>query len=90
MFATRPEQICEVFVTHTQGHPDMPAVHHMEATEASEQTKKKVQAAKSYIENMYQRKHQFVQGRIDRWVLTHGRFQILQPGGENPLPMPRE
>lgn len=34
--------------------------------EASEQTKKKVQAAKSYIENMYKVQHQNIQGRLER------------------------
>lgn len=35
-------------------------------SEASEQTKKKVQAAKSYIENMYKVQHQNIKGRTER------------------------
>jgi hypothetical protein len=37
-------------------------------SEASEQTKKKVQAAKSYIENMYKVQHQNIKGRTERYV----------------------
>jgi len=43
--------------------------------EASEQTKKKVQAAKSYIENMYKVQHQNIQGRLERRQMLERQLQ---------------
>jgi len=55
-----------------QGPSDTPPIIEHEA---SEQTRKKAEAAKSFIENMYERQHKNVQSRRDRRMDLEARLQ---------------